>query len=109
MFHILQKKIVKKIRNKGTINVLQGGGGVSGVWSKTIKLPFFLGPFPKTLSREGHSRKKSCVSETVIEICGKIHNFFSDLLLLPKKIMEFLFVTTIQGYSFVFLVRKLLA
>ena len=24
------------------------GGGVSGVWSKTIKLPFFLGPFPKS-------------------------------------------------------------
>ena len=28
-------------RNKGTINVLQGGGGVSGVWSKTIFLHFF--------------------------------------------------------------------
>ena len=36
MFHFLQKKMVKKIRNKGTINVLMGGG-VSGVWSKTIK------------------------------------------------------------------------
>ena len=40
MFHFLQKKIIKKIRNKGTINVLQGGG-VSGVWSKTILLHFF--------------------------------------------------------------------
>ena len=48
MFHFLQKKMVKKIRNKGTINVLQGGG-VSGVWSKTIKLPFFLGPFPNSM------------------------------------------------------------
>ena len=27
MFHFLQKKLLKKIRNKGTINVLQGGGG----------------------------------------------------------------------------------
>ena len=27
MFHFLQKKMLKKIRNKGTINVLQGGGG----------------------------------------------------------------------------------
>ena len=26
MFHFLQKKMVKKICNKGTINVLQGGG-----------------------------------------------------------------------------------
>ena len=40
MFHFLQKKILKKICNKGTINVLQGGG-VSGVWSKTILLHFF--------------------------------------------------------------------
>ena len=46
MFHFLQKKIVNKICNKETINVLQGGGGVSGVWPKTIKLPFFFGPFP---------------------------------------------------------------
>ena len=40
----------KKNCNKGTINVLQGGegGGVRGVWSKTILWPFyFLGPFPK--------------------------------------------------------------
>ena len=50
MFHFLQKKMLKKIRNKGTINVLQGGGGVSGVWSKTILLHFFFfGPFPKSL------------------------------------------------------------
>ena len=49
MFHLLQKKMVKKIRNKGTINVLQGGG-VSGVWSKTIKRPFFFwGPFLSAL------------------------------------------------------------
>ena len=27
MFHFFQKKMLKKIRNKGTINVLQGGGG----------------------------------------------------------------------------------
>ena len=27
MLHFLQKKIIKKIRNKGTINVLQGGRG----------------------------------------------------------------------------------
>ena len=38
----------------------------------------------KTLSREGHSRKKSYVSETVIEICGGGGNhIFLDLLLLP--------------------------
>ena len=41
MFHFLQKKMLKKICNKGTINVLQGGG-VSGVWSKTILLHFFF-------------------------------------------------------------------
>ena len=28
MFHLLYKKMLKKIRNKGTINVLQGGGSV---------------------------------------------------------------------------------
>ena len=41
--------MIKKNRNKGTINVLQGGGGggVSGVWSKTILLQQKkFGPFP---------------------------------------------------------------
>ena len=37
MFNFLQKKMVKYIHNKGTINV-------SGVWSKTIFLPLFLDP-----------------------------------------------------------------
>ena len=41
--------MIKKICNKGTINVLQGGG-VSGVWSKTIKLPFFFGTLPLAFS-----------------------------------------------------------
>ena len=27
MFNFLQKKMFKQIQNKGTINVLQGGGG----------------------------------------------------------------------------------
>ena len=37
--------MVKKIRSKGTSNVLQGGG-VSGVRSKTTFLHFFLGTLP---------------------------------------------------------------
>ena len=38
MFHFLQKKMLKKIRNKGTINVLQGGGGGSAEYGQR---PYF--------------------------------------------------------------------
>ena len=42
----LAEKKIKQICSKGTINVLQGGG-VSGVWSKTIFLHIFWGgPLP---------------------------------------------------------------
>ena len=42
MFHFLQKKMLKKIRNKGTINVLQGEGQWSMVKDHTFT--FFLDP-----------------------------------------------------------------
>ena len=45
MFHFLQKKNIKKIRNKGTINVLQGGGG-SAEYGQTPYFYIFFGPFP---------------------------------------------------------------
>ena len=34
MFHFLQNKMFKKIHNKGTINVLQGGGGGSAEYGQ---------------------------------------------------------------------------
>ena len=45
----LPEKMLKKIRNKGTINVLQGGGGGSAEYGQR---PYFynknkFGPFPK--------------------------------------------------------------
>ena len=58
MFHFLQKKMLKKIHNKGTINVLQGG--VSGVWSRTILLHFFFGPFPYTMTKMSNINIKKC-------------------------------------------------
>ena len=45
MFHFLQKKIVKKIRNKGTINVLQGGVGQRSM-VKDHKMTIFFGTLP---------------------------------------------------------------
>ena len=42
MFHFLQKKMFKKNCNKGTINVLQGGGGQrSMVKDHTLTILFF--------------------------------------------------------------------
>ena len=45
MFHFLQKKMVKKICNKGTINVLQGGGGQQSM-VKDHKTTIFFGTLP---------------------------------------------------------------
>ena len=52
MFHCLQKKMFLKNRNKGTINVLQGGGGgqQSMVKDHTLTILFF-GTLPLDKSR----------------------------------------------------------
>ena len=44
MFHFLQKKMIKKNRNKGTINVLQGGGGQRSMDKDHTFTLFFLDP-----------------------------------------------------------------
>ena len=54
MFHFLQKKMIKKIRNKGTINVLQGGGGQRSM-VKDHTFTFFLDP---SLSSQLHYSMK---------------------------------------------------
>ena len=42
MFHFLQKKMFKQNRNKGTINVLQGGGGGQRSMVKDHIFTFFF-------------------------------------------------------------------
>ena len=44
MFHFFQKKMLKKIRNKGTINVLQGAGQRSMVKDHTFTTTKNLDP-----------------------------------------------------------------
>ena len=46
MFHFLQKKMIKKNRNKGTINVLQGGGGSAEYGQRPYFYKKKFGPFP---------------------------------------------------------------
>ena len=61
--------MVKKIRSKGTSNVLQGGG-VSEVQSKTTFLHFFLGPFPKHVTEKSKKKKKAilCLSINILRM-----------------------------------------
>ena len=64
MFHFLQKKMVNKIRNKGTINVLQGGGQRSMV--KDHKMTIFFG----TLPLEKGAKKKVLFTEPAVHLGG---------------------------------------
>ena len=54
----------------------------------------------KTLSREGHFRKKSGFLKQLLKYVENIQQQkFRLAPPAPKEVMAFLFVTTIQGYS----------